>query len=202
MKQVFLITAFEPFGGAQINNSWEIAQKIGEKCAVEANPTVQVVCEILPVSWSKAKAALKKAVAFHNPQYLLSLGLASGTACLRFERVARNEAINYQDNEGKTFAKNQTTTVALAAKKPLAIPSTLPEEWLMSGFGDFVSKSDDAGGYLCNYVFFQNMVNFPRIKTKGFIHVCDAENEKGTEKAVEILSEMIKHISTLEPLAV
>ncbi len=202
MKPVFLITAFEPFGGAAINNSWEIAQQVCKKWAVQTNPTAQVVCEMLPVSWSKSKTALKEAVAKHNPQFLLSLGLASGTSCLRFEQIARNEAINYQDNEGKTFAKNQTETVALAAKKPLFIASTLPEQWLMSHFAASVAISNDAGGYLCNYVFFQSMVNFPQIKTKGFIHVCDVENEKETNQAVEILVEMIKHITTTEELAV
>lgn len=202
MKKTFLITGFEPFGGDATNNSWEIAQEVCKKWAEEGNPIVQVVCERLPVSWSKTKGSLEEAVTKHNPQYLLSLGLASEIPCLRFEQIARNEAIAVTDNDSKTFAKNQKTTVALAAKKPIVIPSTLPQEWLMTEFPADITTSDNAGGYLCNYVFFQNMINFPQIETKGFIHVCNAFNIEATKRAINILFQMIQYTTQEEKVAV
>ena len=191
-----LITGFEPFGGDSTNNSWEIAQATVAYWEDQGNSDFEIVCEELPVSWGDAKSALTNAVIQHNPSHLVCLGLDGGVQKhLLFEAVARNEACPMKDNYDEYYEEGQKADVPIDKRLEQTYLSTLPKTWLYSQFADSFDQpeSTNAGGYLCNFVFFHAMTLFPEIQEKGFIHV--GEGEVAKEAGVKVLTALAHHFN-------
>ncbi len=173
-----LLTAFEPFGGKDVNPSWE-AIRAFEGTRI-AGRDVHVLR--LPVVYGAVAAPLADALRRLRPEVVVAFGLGKG---LHVERRASNAYAPTKplDNAGKPPPSD---TVADAG--PAAIPTALPVEAILAAlrsFGLAAEPSDDAGGYLCNEAFLHLMAFVPDaaapIRRRGFVHLPDlgAPNSAG-----------------------
>lgn len=142
-----LVTGFEPFGGAHSNAS-ELAVT-----ALGALGEAGVVTAVLPTSYRRAGAGIGELLRAHRPRRVLMLGLAAGTAQLRFEQVALNlDDSAAPDNDGEVRLRRR-----IVEEAPVGYWNSLPLDRMAEtarDLGEEVAFSRDAGGYVCNHVFF------------------------------------------------
>lgn len=161
-----LISAFEPFGGRQVNASWELARSLPERLG---RHTVRAVS--LPVVYGDSWPVLGRAVAEFRPDAVIALGEAPGKD-LRLELVAVNLRDGGKDNSGL-----KAEGEPLAGGGPAAHLSTLPLERLAAALRRArvpARASLSAGSYLCNETFYYLMQYAsarPFRGGAGFIHV-------------------------------
>ena len=148
-----LATGFEPFGEHEVNPSALIAEELGGV--------------VLPVSFALAAGALRAAIDERKPDVVVSFGLADGDSAISVERFAHNfDEPDAVDNEG---AKGSGGEIDPAG--PLAYRSGLPVDAIVAALrakGIPATPSRDAGGYLCNHVFYVLVHSGAR---GGFVHV-------------------------------
>ena len=143
--QRVLVTGFEPFGAHRVNPSEEVVRGLAGRAGITT--------AVLPVSYRRAEERLRVLLAGGTPRALLMLGVAAGPA-IRLERLARN-----RDDAPACDVDGETRTgrpISAAARAEYA--STLPLDAFAAKLRDAalpVAWSDDAGGFLCNHVFFR-----------------------------------------------
>lgn len=144
-----LVTGFDPFDGADLNPSGEIARRLGEL----GHPDCHLVAEVLPVSFSRAPQLIAAALDAHRPDILIMLGLAENRHAITPERVALNLADTaIPDNDG-----DQPTDAPLEPHGPPARLSTLPVKSIahaIAAAGIPAEVSLSAGSYVCNAVMY------------------------------------------------
>jgi pyroglutamyl-peptidase len=164
-KPILLLTGFEPFGGAKINESWETVKTFQGQ---EING-YKIETALLPVVYDEMDAPLKAAIAKHKPAIVISFGV--GTRVVQVETIARNgyHPQKPEDNKGKAPPREK-----ILPDGSDTIPTNLPTEKIVAalkaasiGAGD----SKDAGGYLCNECFYRLMALKDSAPVRGFIHV-------------------------------
>lgn len=162
-----LLTGFEPFGGQEMNASWAAVEAVADRWA-EPPPLVVVR---LPVSFRRARQALRAAVAEHAPQLVVCVGEAAERSAVGLERVAVNIIDAPQpDNDGSAPAG-----VPVIAGARAELPAILPlADCLAAGIatGVPVELSPSAGRYVCNATFYALMHLVERSDVRGgFVHV-------------------------------
>ena len=83
-----LLTGFEPFGGSDINSSWEVANKIGQ---LDLNG-VDVV--LLPVSFIRAGELIREFLQTNKPDALVMLGQRGRGGSIDIERTTGDIKFN------------------------------------------------------------------------------------------------------------
>ena len=78
-----LLTAFEPFGGEDINPSWEIARTFDKQWVGDT----YVVSYCLPCVFGESLKVLERAIVEIKPDIVISLGQAGGRPDITPERV-------------------------------------------------------------------------------------------------------------------
>ncbi|MCD0420865.1 pyroglutamyl-peptidase I [Rubrivivax sp. JA1024] len=163
-----LLTGFEPFGGEEINPSWEVGAALDGELIGGA----RVVAQRLPCAFGAALQALDEALARHTPVLVLCLGQAAGRADFSVERVAINvDDARIPDNLGACPVDQP-----VVAGGPAAYFSTLPVKAMVAALhaaGLPASVSQTAGTYVCNHVFYGLMHRLaarPGVRG-GFMHL-------------------------------
>ncbi|HKT45548.1 MAG TPA: hypothetical protein VJQ85_12160 [Gaiellaceae bacterium] len=148
-----LVTGFEPFGEHEVNPSQLIAEELGGV--------------VLPVSYERAADALRAAIDEREPDLVVCFGLADSRSAISVERWAHNlDEATTVDNDGAPGSGRPIDPAG-----PLALASTLPVDAIvatLNGEGIPAEVSRDAGGYLCNHVFY---VLRRSGALGGFVHV-------------------------------
>lgn len=166
---VALVTGFEPFDGASVNPSAEIARRLDGRRVGERD----VRAVVLPVHHVSAAAAVRALIDAHDPALIVHLGLAGERPQISLERVAIN-VMDYSipDNEGF-----QARDEPCVAGGPAAYFSTLPLRAMLDALGRAgvpAHLSSTAGTYLCNFVMYMTLhmlagrAEPPRA---GFVHL-------------------------------
>jgi pyroglutamyl-peptidase len=152
-----LVTGFEPFGGSDVNTSQQIADALGGV--------------VLPVSYARAADALRGAVRAADPEVVICFGQADRQA-ISVERFALNfDGSESADNDGVV------SSAEIDPGGPVAYRSTLPVDEIVAALRaeDIPAEvSRDAGGFLCNRVFYvlMQLLEEERPGTAGgFVHV-------------------------------
>jgi pyroglutamyl-peptidase len=166
-----LLTGFEPFDGALVNPSWEVAQALGGTVCDGA--TVHAVQ--LPCAFGKASDQLAQALHLWQPQLVLALGLAGGRSEVSLERVA----INLDDARIPDNAGQQPIDAAVVHGAPAAYFATLPLKAIVRDLraaGLPAAVSNTAGNFVCNHVFYALMHSLAtgpawQHTRGGFIHL-------------------------------
>lgn len=123
MKTV-LITGFEPFGGEQVNPSWEVVSRLDN--AIIAG--CRVVARQLPCVFGDSLTVLNAAIDALSPVLVLAIGQAGGRTDITVERVAINiDDARIPDNRGR-----QPVDEPIVAEGPAAWFSTLPIKAMVS----------------------------------------------------------------------
>ena len=144
-----LITAFEPFGGAESNITQSILSLLPDSLADWA---IEKVC--LPVSFKRAPIVLREAIATYSPDLVLMLGQCSTGENIRLERFAIN-MMDSTKGDNDDYIPNEET---IYANQPLALQTPLPIRELERFCTDNVQPvqvSNSAGLYVCNRVYYE-----------------------------------------------
>ena len=164
-----LITGFGPFPGAPVNPT---AAMIEALAAGPSNLAGEIRTEILAVEYDTVPRRLKSLGAEFAPDIAIHFGLSARAEGFTLERLARNEiAADRPDNSGTQ------PPAACIVESGDDHPSTLPLEEIAAALaraGLPHSWSDDAGGYLCNYIFYlSRSPHFAEYAppVSGFVHV-------------------------------
>lgn len=163
-----LVTGFEPFGGAAVNPSQRIVDEL-----VSAPPEgVELVTAVLPVAYARAAGALRAAVRDAEPDVVVCFGQADGRTGISVERFAHNlDSPEPADNDGSSSGAE------IEPGGPAAYRSSLPVERIVASLRDAgipAAESRDAGGFLCNHVFYvlMHVLGQERPEARGgFVHV-------------------------------
>ena len=159
-----LLTAFEPFGESSVNPSQLVLERLRAPAGCE------LLRQVLPVDTEALPAVLDQLLAAASPELVLCLGEARSSEKFRVERVARNRlCFPRPDNAGRTIASG-----AVIAGGADELPSTLCVASVMQALeraGVEARFSDDAGGYLCNQLFYSLSHRLALVAPVGFLHL-------------------------------
>lgn len=160
-----LATGFEPFGGAAVNASQELVEAL----ASEPPDGVELATAVLPVVWERAAGELAAALEREQPELVVCFGQADGRAHVELERFALNF------DEG-TDEAGEERRAEIDAGGPVAYRSSLPVEAIVDALraeGIPAAASRDAGGFLCNHVFYVLMGALAKRTAVrgGFVHL-------------------------------
>ena len=162
--RTLLVTGFGPFLQVTENPSWEAIRELEGQTV----GTLLVRTARLDVQYEDAPRQLQDAIDRVKPDLVLCLGVAPGTE-FRLESTARNrDVVAAPDAAGVV-----RSGVAIREGGPLTLPSRLPLARLREALGAKgfeVRDSDDAGGYLCNHIFYEALLRRPD-GIVGFVHV-------------------------------
>ena len=164
-----LLTAFEPFGGDDLNPSLETARQMGKI----SFPDALIRVAELPVDRHRAVAMALELIRAERPDIVIMLGQATARYRINPERVA----INIDDFRIPDNAGNQPKDEPIIGGGPVGYFSTLP----IRAIADRINKahipaaiSNSAGAHLCNRVFYSVMhaISVEGLPIKaGFIHL-------------------------------
>jgi pyroglutamyl-peptidase len=143
-----LVTGFEPYQGMPANASELVVRALG------AAGRADVVTDVLPTAYRRAGARIEQLLERHRPSAVVLLGLASSATALRLERVA----LNLDDEDATDNDGDRRSGVRIVDEGPVGYWSSLPIAAMTAALqssGETVELSHDAGGYVCNHVFFR-----------------------------------------------
>jgi pyroglutamyl-peptidase len=146
-----LLSGFEPFAGAEINESWEAVRR-AEPVLRERGLTVRAL--ELPVVFDRGADVLLRAVADSRPRLVVATGLAAGRSGITPERVA----INIQDARIPDNAGRSPIDAPSVPGGPVGYFSSLPIKAMVEaarGADVPASVSQTAGTFVCNDVFYR-----------------------------------------------
>ncbi|ASA78478.1 pyroglutamyl-peptidase I [Thermococcus sp. 5-4] len=173
-----LVTGFEPFGGEEINPSWEAVSGLPDE--IEG---AEIIKRQLPVTFNGVRKILPKLIVDEKPDFVILAGQAGGRPNITVERVAINVMDSTMpDNEG--FAPEDEPVFEGA---PAAYFATLPIKAIVRALREAkipAGISNTAGTYVCNTAMFTALhtIAVAGMETKaGFIHV-PFSHEQALEK--------------------
>ena len=183
-----LLTGFEPFGGSEVNSSWETAVRVGQL----AHKGVCMETLLLPVSFMRAGKKIREALWEKRPDVLIMLGQRSKGEGIDIERIAINmmDASN-PDNDGY-----QPLELMIIAESGTAYFSNLPVKALRDAVlqRDIPARvSNSAGLYVCNSTYYNalNEIYDQGLSTKAvFVHL----PKISADFPIELLTESVDTI--------
>ena len=186
--KTLLITGFEPFGGEQINPSWEAVSRLPNQINGYALTKL-----LISVVFGVATENVLRAAEELHPDVILCIGQAGGRGAITPELVAINlRYAKIPDNEG--FEPKDEPIIAGGT---CAYFSTLPVRQMaeaVNNAGVASQVSYSAGAYVCNDLLYTLLAHFEGSQTRvGFIHIPYCK-EQSKEPAMEI-SEMVKGLT-------
>ena len=193
MKKL-LITGFEPFGGENINPSWEAVSLLPEQIG-----EYQLAKLLIPVVFGKsAEKVIEKANEL-DPDAILCIGQAGGRTAITPEFLGINlRHASIPDNEG-----NQPQDEPIIRGGENAYFSTIPVRKIVNAIKELGLPSQvsySAGTYVCNEVLYKLLVTYNKSETKvGFIHIpyCAEQNKTPSMSLDNIIKALITAIQNI-----
>jgi pyroglutamyl-peptidase len=163
-----LVTGFDPFGGEDVNPSWEICKAL--PTAIGRSSIERL---LVPTAFGRAVEAVSGAITRFDPALVILLGQAGGRSAVCVERVA----INVDDARIPDNAGAQPVDGAIAPTGPAAYFATVPIKAMVAAMreaGVPAEVSNTAGTFVCNHLLY-GVLHFlatdGRGTRAGFIHV-------------------------------
>lgn len=125
--------------------------------------------DLLEVAYSAADAFVESFAADRFDRVVL-MGVAGNSSAFRLEQFARNVIGRTPDVRGIVPSQR----LIEASPAPELLPSTLWQDRQLEGQGTEVIASDDAGDYLCNYLYRRMLSRWPT-HAICFLHVPPVE---------------------------
>ncbi len=164
----FLLTGFEPFGGSDINPSWEVVRLVDETAFTD----IKIIKKEIPVCFNVVKAEITNLLDKEVPDVLISIG-QSFDASVTLEKVA----INWKDARIPDNCELQPHDEYIIENGPPAFFSTLPLRDIQSALQSAKIPSEisySAGTFCCNQLMYSALHYITQFQLKikmGFIHV-------------------------------
>lgn len=163
-----LITAFGPFNEFTQNPSELVLNAWLENREVQNNPDFDITVEIIPVSYRFVDEFQE---IWKNNHYdlIVHMGVASNETQMRLETIAKNIKSG-KDIEG--VSPDYIPIIQGAQDAKTLIKFSIFNKLCLK-YPSKIKISDDAGTYLCNYIYYQSLK-----KSKGetkiiFLHIAD-----------------------------
>jgi pyroglutamyl-peptidase len=185
-----LITGFEPFGGAKLNPS----QLLVERLIQEDIPGVEVHAVVLPVEFDVAASRLLTEIDIFKPKVVICFGQAEGRAAITPEKVA----INWDDARIADNSGDQRAQRVINESGADGYFSTLPVEKMVEALktaGVPGSLSLSAGSFVCNHIFYVMQQSLLKSGVKsGFIHLplVPEQSDEFPNQPTMSLNEMVR----------
>jgi len=186
-----LITSFGPFANFKVNPSNEVMSLLTRRLVTE-EMRHPIDYETLEVSYAGVDLFLKK-IEKKSYDYILHLVVATHDAMLRLETRARNEC-----------SGADVLGVAPVTREIRAKSADLPTNCSMDLIQKFTENhprmvriSDDAGTFLCNYIYYNSLQAYGARSKVLFIHIADYMNNPDAIHAAdqaEIVSSFIREL--------
>ena len=165
MKKL-LITGFDPFGGENINPSWEAVKELPDHIG-----DWQITKMEIPTVFGAAADQVIAAAEGLQPNAILCIGQAGGRAAVTPEVVAINlQEARIPDNLG-----SQPMNIPVVKGGPAAYFATVPVREMVQTIRAAsipAALSYSAGTFVCNDVLYRLLHHFDGTATQaGFIHV-------------------------------
>ena len=194
MKKL-LITGFEPFGGENINPSWDAVRawpdEVGEYVLTKLS---------IPVVYGEAAECVIEAADELLPDAIISVGQAGGRATITPELVAINlRYAKIPDNNGNEPKDEPIINGGEAAHFSTIPARKIAEAIDLIGIPSQVSYS--AGTYVCNDVLYTLLDKYKDKSVKvGFIHVpySTEQNKEPSMKIEDIVKGVTVAIENLD----
>ena len=179
-----LVTAFEPFGGAEMNISQAVLGEI----------RAEVTKAILPVSFRNAPIVLQQAIRDEHPDVILMLGQCKEESQMRLERFAVNLMDSAKgDNDGYYPQEETIYPDAPTAYKTPFFVRALVEALTAQDLS--VRASNSAGLYVCNRVYYEAL----HLGQKAlFVHI---PKTMDVAEAIQTIEQLIYIISNEKSLS-
>ena len=166
MEKKLLITGFDPFGGNNVNPSWEAVKLLPEQVG-----EYRIYKLAIPTLFETAAQMVLTEAKRLFPDVIISVGLAGGRDAVTPERIAVNiRDARIPDNQGV-----QPSGQRVVPEGPAAYFSTLPVEKMVQAIRQAkipAAVSNTAGTFVCNDVLYTLLHHFDGTATRaGFIHV-------------------------------
>lgn len=163
-----LITGFDPFGSNLINPSIEAVKLLPTKLL-----NVDIITLEVPTVLNQSIELVQQAIHHHQPDCVLSVGLAQGRQGLTIERVA----ININDFRIADNQNNQPIDTKVVEDGPDAYLLSVPIKAMMVKCLENnipASISNTAGTFVCNHLAYGvahlAKTQYPQMLT-GFVHI-------------------------------
>ena len=189
-----LLTGFEPFGGSDINPSWEAVRALGGA----PPPGVDLHIRRLPCAYGATDAALIRALDDTAPDWTLLSGQAGGRAAIGLERFALNlDDTATADNAGIVHVDH-----TIVGHGPLAYAATLPLKAMAAALREAglpAELSSTAGHFLCNRAFYLLMhaLHDTPARRGGFIHLPHLPQQTTPDRPSLDLADQIRALHVL-----
>lgn len=162
-----LVTGFDAFADVTINPSQRLVE------ALEGAGYAGVITSILRTAYRAADERMRELIQTHRPEDVLMFGCDQDARAIRLELAALNlDDCTTSDNDGEVRNRQR-----IAEDAPVGYWSTLPLDRMADvarSMGQPVEFSRDAGGFVCNHVFFTASHTLAREwpgSRCGFIHL-------------------------------
>jgi pyroglutamyl-peptidase len=140
---------FGPFGAHKLNPTAALVERLSSS----GSDGAEIATAVLPVEFDRCGRLFGELIDRHQPDAAIAFGLAFNSDRILIERVALNLDDGEQvDNAGLTRAGQR-----IRADGPVGYWSTLPVEAIVAAvaaLGIAVAPSRDAGGFVCNHLFY------------------------------------------------
>lgn len=149
-----LLTGFGPFPGVRRNASADLVRRL-ERHSLRTVRATRLCAAVLTTEWATVGEQIGALLARHRPSVAVHFGVSSRAIGFELETTARNEAMVRQDVVG-CLNENQR----LIADARLSLKTTLPAASAVNALrarGIRAKLSRDAGGYLCNAVYYHSL---------------------------------------------
>ena len=194
MKKL-LITGFEPFGGENINPSWDAVRALPDEVGEYVLTKLSI-----PVVYGEAAERVIEAADELLPDAIISVGQAGGRATITPELVAINlRYAKIPDNKGNEPKDEPIINGGEAAHFSTIPARKIAEAIDLIGIPSQVSYS--AGTYVCNDVLYTLLDKYKDKSVKvGFIHVpySTEQNKEPSMKIEDIVKGLTVAIENLD----
>ena len=181
-----LITAFGPFNKFSINPSETVLKMLKEH--INFHHSINLEWEVLDVSYNEIDKFIQNKKSHHD--LIIHLGVATNSLQMRLEKRAQNL------KSGKDIFDNNPQNEIIIENND-CIYSSFPSEILdkvIAINNSQVVYSNDAGTYLCNYLYFKSLKYFSTNSHILFVHIADFQSELeavSLETQVSILIQLL-----------
>lgn len=149
-----LLTGFGPFPGVSRNASADLVRRL-ERHYPRAVREPRLCAAVLTTEWATVGEQMGDLLAHHRPSVAIHFGVSSRAIGFELETTARNEAVARQDVVGCLHENERVIAHArLSLKTKLPAASAV---MALRARGIRAKLSRDAGGYLCNAVYFHSL---------------------------------------------
>ncbi|MBU6475934.1 MAG: pyroglutamyl-peptidase I [Alphaproteobacteria bacterium] len=180
-----LVTGFGKFPGRDENPAAALVGLLARELAND--PALDARCIVLETEYAAAPERLRTELRAFRPEIVLSFGVAAEETGFRLERAAHNRV-----GTSRPDAAGCRPDKDFIGDGPQRYDTAVPLENIckrLKESGIQARLSDDAGDYLCNFVYYLTLEaaqNSDFIKSACFIHI-PVPDRAGTLSAVDVL---------------